>query len=113
MHVHHEHNQDFSKGGSHCVKQRVLTKLSFLTSCCVIFSVTKKGLQGEGRGGGGHAHPRTSPNDTLECMITHTVVESANQRGVKILRKKMARAAQKSTPPHVVKSYYGKNFKKP
>ena len=42
----------FLKGGSHCVKQRVLTKLSFLTSCCVLFSVTKKGLQGEGRGGG-------------------------------------------------------------
>ena len=62
--------------------------------------------------GGGSCTPQASPNNTLGCMITHTVVESANQRGVKILRKKMARAAQKSTPPHVVKSYYGKNFKK-
>ena len=35
----------------------------------------------------------------------HTVVLRANQRGVKMLRKKMAKAAQKSTPPQVVKSY--------
>ncbi len=37
--------------------------------------------------------------------VTHTVVDRANQRGVKILRKNMARAAQNRTPPHVVKSY--------
>lgn len=35
----------------------------------------------------------------------HTVVLRANQRGVKMLRKKMAKAAQNSTPPQVVKSY--------
>jgi len=29
----------------------------------------------------------------------------ANQSGVKMLRKKIARAAQNNTPPHVVKSY--------
>jgi len=32
-------------------------------------------------------------------------VLSASQRGVKMLRKKIAKAAQNNTPPHEVKSY--------
>ena len=42
-----------------------------------------------------------------DCAQQHTVVERASQSGVKILRKKIARAAQNNTPPHVVKSYCG------
>lgn len=41
----------------------------------------------------------------FDTKATHTVVLRANQRGVKMLRKKMAKAAQNSTPPQVVKSY--------
>ena len=49
--THQRHHQDFSKGrGSHCVKQRVLTRLSCRLPCPVLL---KKG---------DHGHPRTPPH---------------------------------------------------
>ena len=42
---------------------------------------------------------------TSGLVLGHTVVSSASQIGVKMLRKKIAKAAQNKTPPHVVKSY--------
>ena len=50
-------SQDFSKRGSHCVKQRVLTSFSCpnIVGCSIEKRLTK------GRGGGGHRYPRTPP----------------------------------------------------
>ena len=59
----HRRGQDFSKGGSHCVKVRVLVCLDIFnlkrhgisaTCCRLLIILVKKGLQK-----GGHRHPRT------------------------------------------------------
>ena len=72
-------SQDFSKGGSHWVIHRVLTRLS--PEYCRLF-VYKNSLQR-----GGHGHPRTPPGYALafwcdDCVTGHNIIRANKEHRV-------------------------------
>ena len=56
-HCHQGRSQDFLKGGSHCVKQRVLTRLWCFRHLNIVGCLLKKRLTKGGGGGGGSRAP--------------------------------------------------------
>ena len=70
----HGRSQDFSKGGSHCVKQRVLAFSQ--PEYCRLFALKKAYKEG---GGGGHGHPAsyalgdTSVRRTIRCNTLNAI----------------------------------------
>ena len=64
--------------GSHCVKQRVLTRLSYQPPCRVLLRKKRGGVCG----GGGHGHPRI-----LTPSCSYTLTMPLSEKSEKILGK--------------------------
>ena len=70
-HCHQGRSQDFLKGGSHCVKQRVLTRLWCFRHLNIVGCLLKKRLT---KGGGGHEHPMAK--GVVQASAHHVIIDS-------------------------------------